>query len=543
MVMKLGGVKEILLGRSCDQESARVRSAVVAVLGLLIFFGVLIPLSPVVEKVPGRDSGTYLYMGQMILEGGVPYRDGWDQKPPLVYLINALGLWLGSGSWWGVWLLELVSLIVAATLGFRMLQRAFGVSPALFASTAWLVSLGSLLDGGNLTEEYALACQFTTLGLFAVSESRHRYGWRGVAIGLLTAVAFCLRQNLIGTGLSVILYIVLTRLSSHRFGQLIAELVSILIGATAGLAVVGAYLATHGVIADFWDQVFRYNLFYADVSPMSRIRALFEGLRIMAQSGIALIAIASWLMSLWYLIISGRWDERVRSLIGVFLIGVPVEFMLATIAGNVYPHYLIAWLPICSVGIGLFAYSMWNGRIAPARVDVKGSHALTLNSGWPLALLLAMSVLPTARTLYHIGVSHQSNASSQVVEYLRAATSDQDLVLMWGAEPSVNFLSHRRSPTRFFSQDPLYNPRYHTPVMIAEFFSDLKLKRPSFIIDASARNPRFPPLDAVERKHWLAHYPGLLLPEIEPIFQYVSTHYEVIRVIDDWPIYRYRRGE
>ncbi len=530
--------------RSCDQESARMRGIVVAVLGLLLFVGVLLPISPAIQKVPWRDSGTYLYMGRLIVAGGVPYRDGWDQKPPGVYLINALGLWLGHGSWWGVWGLELVSLLVATMLSFHLLERTFGTSPALFASAAWLISLGMVLEGGNLTEEYALADQFGILVLFAVSESRHRYGWRGVAIGALTAALFCLRQNLIGAGLSVMVYLVLTRLASRRFRHLTAALVSILIGVIAGLAVLGVYLAIHGVLADFWDQVFRYNLFYCDVSMMSRVKALFESLRMMAPSGIMLLTVASWLMSLWHLVSSGRWNERMQPLLGVFLIGVPMEFMLTSIAGNVFPHYLMAWLPMCSVGIGLFAYSMWNDRGGSrTRVDVKGSNVLIQHRAWLLALLFAMSILPAARTLSQLGLSRQPNASSHAVEYLKASTSDHDLVLVWGAEPSVNFLSRRWSPTRFFSQDALYNPRYHTPAMIEEFFSDLKLKKPSLILDASARNPRFPPLDPGERAHWAAQYPGLLLPDMERVFQYLASHYEVIRVIDAWPIYRYRGGE
>ena len=65
--------------------------------GFLIYSGWLMlqspnsPLSNVPEYV---DSGVFQYIGRKILEGYMPYRDIFDHKGPLLYLINALGLQL-----------------------------------------------------------------------------------------------------------------------------------------------------------------------------------------------------------------------------------------------------------------------------------------------------------------------------------------------------------------------------------------------------------------------------------------------------------------
>jgi hypothetical protein len=39
-----------------------------------------------------RDEGVFGYMGQLILDGGLPYRDAVDHKPPVSFYINALAL-------------------------------------------------------------------------------------------------------------------------------------------------------------------------------------------------------------------------------------------------------------------------------------------------------------------------------------------------------------------------------------------------------------------------------------------------------------------
>ena len=39
-----------------------------------------------------RDEGMFGYMGQLILDGGLPYLDAFDHKPPVVFYLNALAL-------------------------------------------------------------------------------------------------------------------------------------------------------------------------------------------------------------------------------------------------------------------------------------------------------------------------------------------------------------------------------------------------------------------------------------------------------------------
>jgi 4-amino-4-deoxy-L-arabinose transferase-like glycosyltransferase len=88
---------------------------------------------------------------------GIRYLDVWDHKPPVIFLINALGLLIGGGSRWGVWLVELGLLFLAALLGFKLIKRYLGALPAIFALFLWLLSLAFIINGGNLTTEYTLA--------------------------------------------------------------------------------------------------------------------------------------------------------------------------------------------------------------------------------------------------------------------------------------------------------------------------------------------------------------------------------------------------
>ena len=141
------------------------RKYFVSIFIVLLIGGVLLPQSPFFTKIPHRDSGVFLYQAQQILTGEIPYRDMWDHKSPLIYYIDAFGLFLGNGSLWGVWFLELASLNIAAFLLYSLIRQQFGFIPALSCVVLFLESMLFIFDGGNRPEEFALPFQFLILFL------------------------------------------------------------------------------------------------------------------------------------------------------------------------------------------------------------------------------------------------------------------------------------------------------------------------------------------------------------------------------------------
>src|SRR5574338_310520 len=78
----------------------------IGLLGLLVAL-VLAQANPLYQA-PNRDGGLFMYMGDQLLEGKVLYTDIWDNKGPLIFYLNALGLFLGKGYRWGGWGLEVI---------------------------------------------------------------------------------------------------------------------------------------------------------------------------------------------------------------------------------------------------------------------------------------------------------------------------------------------------------------------------------------------------------------------------------------------------
>ncbi|HSN78111.1 MAG TPA: glycosyltransferase family 39 protein [Anaerolineae bacterium] len=459
---------------------ARLRDQVLLALSALV---VLLPISPLVLPQAGRDSGVFLYVGWRILHGEIPYLHLWDHKPPLIFYLNALGLWLSGGSKWGVWLIELAALLLATTLGFKLIKRAFGTQAAVVSLALWLASLIYVIQGGNLTTEYTLPLQFACLWL-ATGLDVTRYATRRIfAIGLLCGLIFWTKQNAAGIGIAVALYLIISRSAARQWGRLGRDLVSLASGFAILSAAVVAYFATRGALTQLWDAAFVYNLIYAVDGPSALLQNLGGTTRYLFVTGLLPLALIGYGVAVWAWLSKAAFFQEHRALLSVALLGLPIEFLLFNLSGRSYPHYAMTLLPFLALFAGLAVWAIM-GRLAMIQV-----RDIAL-AGASLALLL---VVAGARYYAARDQIARSRAGAQVSSIIEQSTAPSDTVLLWGAETSINFFSQRASPSRFSYQFPLYHPAYTSEALITEFLDAILAERPRMIIDTG--NPATPIFD------------------------------------------------
>jgi hypothetical protein len=509
---------------------------------------VLLPHSPIQQSVPRRDSGVFLYLGQQILDGQVPYRDVWDHKGPGVYYLNALGLWLGGGSWWGVWWLEWLSLAGAALLGYAALSQAFGHRHAVFASLAWLTSLIFILDGGNFTEEYALPFQFAAIYLFWESRKSSRPLGYVFMIGVTLAAVFWLKLNMIGVQLSITIVAVVPIFLSPDRGRALTWIMALLAGVMVVTIPLLAYFAGSGALDELVDAVFRYNFIYTASTLENKVKSALAGLQFLAQSGIAFTAVAAWIIGGLALLSRPKQTGAHMPLLHVALVGLPVELLLASTSGRTYVHYYIIWLPIFAILAARLALDFWSYFASPELTFRQ--RQIGLKSLWSAALIIAMMLPALTEMLNPVATLLKANypAPSPVIKRIQSYTDPDDYLLMWGAETSYNFLAERRTPSRFVYQYPLYTCGYVTEAMIAEFLDGISRHKPLIIDTSSTKPPYVPPLNADDRATWAGQaFAGDaaescgVSPQMADVFAFINAHYRAAEVVqpEQWVIYRY----
>src|SRR5689334_15080804 len=145
----------------------RLKNTILPTLTSLIgTFLALFPANPNNMTLPSRDSGVFLYVGWRFLSGDIPYRDVWDHKPPLIYFVDALGLTITPHSLWGVWFLQFIFIFFTLFFIYKLLNQGFGIYAAIAGTIVLSSGLLTILEKGNVTEEYALVFQACCFWLF-----------------------------------------------------------------------------------------------------------------------------------------------------------------------------------------------------------------------------------------------------------------------------------------------------------------------------------------------------------------------------------------
>lgn len=496
--------------RLLDWASARSRFT----LWLLSFLGSLAVLvSTLPSRGPlgsgiwvGRDSGVFLYSGWRVLQGDVPYHDFWDHKWPLIFYIDAAGLFLGRGSVWGVFILEVVAVSCAVALCFLVVRHDWGTVAATTATVAMLCGLGLVVEYGNLTEEYSLPFTMLTFYVFvralapqALAAPPTHPHIMFYLVGCVGTMPVLLKPNLGGALAAIGVFLGWGLLFGPHRRAYAFYLASVLTGVMTMITAVTAYFWHEGALDSFVDAAIEFNLFHASASMLDRAKAAVNGLVVLSPSMLPQMAIAGWIITAFA---NHRLVQYQRSpLAQVAFIAFPLEIVLASTSGYAWPHYFMALLPTAAILSGV-AVHWFQGRSDPSIIsETNRARVYVL-----LAVLVSFSLLVNGlgRGVSLVHFARGNDIASVAVECLQRDAIPSGTVLIWGADSSVNFHTRRESPTRFVYQAAVFhgNSRMENA---SELEETLEHSSPIFIIDA--RHDSMPSLDPVGRQGWLEAHP------------------------------------
>ena len=501
---------------AAGEERAHVVVTVAWLLFLVVLFGLAIRAF---LQAPGVDSSFFLYIADGWLQGEAPYLHRWDHKPPLIYLINVVGLALSAG--WGIWVVQAGFLVGTCLAAYRLLQRSFGTVATLFAVTVLLVYFARQLQGGNLAEQYALLFQFVALALFATAEAGRPNKHTLMALGALGAAALMLRPNLVGVWCAIGLYWLAYRNEAARkFGWAAVGGLAVLLGFVVWLLLAGG-LAT---LAASWDAAIVYNLHYSDASVTRKFIAVRTGFEKFHPVGWVLLL--GWAIGAWRMLTGaaegGGFGPLVR--LAVFLL--PIELVLPGLSGYHFAHYYLALIPVACV---LSAFAM--GQLLDA-----SSKRLP----WVPLALFATSAACYATSLHG---DHRDPAALKVegplVEQIKQFSEPGDPILIWGGTALPYLAADRVAPTRYFY--PVWLMRGNKREQrTGEFTADVINKPPALLVDM--RDPFLPPLRATdaERSRWRPKDPRVAYDHrlFRAFFEFTDANYALVKTAGRYDIYR-----
>ena len=509
------------------------------ILLLAMFFAVL-ALIVLAQANPGthsihRDAGFYIYFGDQLLHGKTLYRDVWDHKPPAIYYLNAIALWIGQGSRWGVWLLEFIFLFTAIVFSHLALKRIWGTAAALAGTLLWLYGLEFTLEGGNLTEEYPLALHFISILLFfRLLEQPSRRGMQFL-LGLLLAGTFLFRPNIAAIQIMMILVLLVAAWTQKRSRDILPLLLWTGAGAALPILFVVGYFWSRGLFGELMDAVFTYNFAYSQL-PLHQASRLVAGFNLLGN--VARLSLAGYIASLWLFIK----EKQNRFIYSFILLSVPIMLYVNDPATRLYPHYYMSLLPL----IALLGAALWHlpGSWIASRLRLSHLHEI---AGYSILIAVAMLYLFRSERAQgyinaYIGYTTDEQwmveETSRIANHVRSITHPGDVVLFWGAYPDKNFLSGREAPTRALFY-PLYVDSSISRKLNEDFLHDLVAHPPVLIVDLS--DPaEVPSLDREKRGQQLdGGFTLLYTPQnLQQVFEFIEQNYTLFEVVGGKPIYK-----
>lgn len=224
--------------------------------------------SPLYPFNPWDDTNCFFTLGRGIIHGLVPYRDLYEQKGPLLYLIYAFAALINERSFIGAWIVECAAASVFAVYSWKIAKlftkpqsSAFFIMP-LFLGLTYTTKLFNF--GGNAEELcFPLLTVALYIGLRAiVNADGLPSNMDAFLCGLITAALFWIKYTFIGYIAGYCLFIIVLSIKQKDPAKLWSLIWRFLLGFITLTLPILIYFLANNALGSLWEVYFYNNLFH-----------------------------------------------------------------------------------------------------------------------------------------------------------------------------------------------------------------------------------------------------------------------------------------
>ena len=238
------------------------------------------PLYPMNDWV---DVNCFFTMGKSLLAGKVPYVDLYEQKGPVLYFVYALIALFSPNSYFGVYLMEVVT--------YGLFLYFSGLIAQLYLGNTLKVYFMVVIEGAIITVTHAFAhgasveemCLFmSAYGLYvtlrAIKQRRTLKFAEAMICGIFSGILLWVKYTMLGLYLGLAIFIIIWYLGwGKKWKDLFTTIGAFFLGLALVSAVVAVYFWYHNALKDLYTVYFYNNIFlYAKETEGSKLKSLFE---------------------------------------------------------------------------------------------------------------------------------------------------------------------------------------------------------------------------------------------------------------------------
>lgn len=401
----------------------------------------------------GHDAGLFAYIGYAITQGKAMYLEAWDNKGPLLYLINAFGILINYR--YGICLIEFITLLVSMIFLYKTAKLFVSKDVAIACAVASMVSLTENLEGGNFSEEYALP--FTILGFYLIAKYlKNEFDLKRiemVIVGCCISAVFLLRMNILAFLGCAVLGVVIILLKHKEYKKLGIVFVYAFTGFLIVLAPVICYLVSTGTLKSCIDTAYLGILgSFNHESLLYRINATNLMSLEMARSGSLFVIICFIFFFILRAIMQKNEKDTFNSLCWISVFGILATFWANSISGAAQRHYFISFVPVLIIpSVALAKYVM-------KAIDKSSDKKINTDSYQTAAVIFLVFLisLPSMFNYLYYSVMYKNperwSYPMSVVSYIKENTDDSDLIEVIGSSSAVSsyYGAKRNAASQYF---------------------------------------------------------------------------------------------
>lgn len=283
----------------------------------------------------GYDSCVFQTMGLALLQGKIPYVDLFDHKGPLLYFIDAFGIWIGGGKI-GIYILQILADTVSFIFIYKIIRLFLNVIPTLCVFTGSLLLYAYFYGEGNLCEEWmlcfvapALYCSIRNI-IYSNQQDANRIIIDSAFYGFCFANCFLIRPNDAVIHIGGIMFgTIVWMLASKQYKRACVNAVVMCVAFVVCVLPVILYFASHNALYDLWYGLILYNMKYA--GGMSLIESAIALPKLLVFIPLGIVA----------LLIGWKKDWQI-----LFVLITQIMMAWIFLGARLYRHYWICMLPL-----------------------------------------------------------------------------------------------------------------------------------------------------------------------------------------------------
>ena len=209
------------------------------------------------------DANAFFTVGKSMMNGVIPYRDLFEQKGLILYIIYGIGYLLSNTTFHGIFIIEVISFSIFLYYAYKIIDLYFDKKYAIIMLPiiSILITTSRVFIKGGSCEELTLPFLMVSLYYFIKHFKEKELSTKEIIInGIMSGIVFMMKYSIVGLFIGFVLCIFIDYLIKKDIKKAFIFSLKYLICFLIPIILCCIYLYFNNSLIDFYNTYFKFNV-------------------------------------------------------------------------------------------------------------------------------------------------------------------------------------------------------------------------------------------------------------------------------------------